>query len=61
MFPLFICTPYCFAHALTVVFSFCYLFRVGLKKVVEQVVNTQSHGGEMLSEVVSGFESRGGG
>lgn len=33
--------------------------RVGLKKVVEQVVNTQSHGGEMLSEVVSGFESRG--
>lgn len=33
--------------------------RVGLKKVVEQVVNTQSSGGEMLSEVVSGYESRG--
>ena len=34
--------------------------RVGLKKVVEQVVNTQSSGGAMLSEVVSGYESRGG-
>ena len=34
--------------------------RVGLKKVVEQVVNTQSQGGAMLSEVVSGYESRGG-
>lgn len=33
--------------------------RVGLKKVVEQVVNTQSSGGAMLSEVVSGYESRG--
>lgn len=31
--------------------------RVGLKTVVEQVVNTQSTGGEMLSEVVSGYES----
>ena len=40
----------------------CNLFsnRVGLKKVVEQVVNTQSQGGAMLSEVVSGYESRGG-
>ena len=34
--------------------------RVGLKKVVEQVVNTQSQGGAMLSEMVSGYESRGG-
>lgn len=33
--------------------------RIGLKKVVEQVVNTQSSGGEMLSEVVRGYESKG--